>query len=104
MKAIEHLVNLVGDVIFDSDARTECARSFRSIENNCGQVPFLRAFVQRRANLTHHRDVQDVQRRAGKRNPRYAILNLESDVLKFHAVRNGLRQPAVSQLILSSLS
>src|SRR5512138_2082745 len=42
----------------------------------------MKTFTQRLADLFHHRNVQNVKWRTRKRYPRYAVINVQANVLK----------------------
>src|SRR3982751_3060352 len=105
MKGIEHLKDGAGHMLFDCDAGAKRLSPRRGLEKDRRQISPVRTVVQRRANLTHHRDIKNVQRRTREGNSRHAIFNLEFDVLKFHRwimnfeIRNLNQTPAFRELI-----
>src|ERR1700752_3268928 len=83
MKAVEHLKDRRRDMLFNRHACAEGPRSLRGVKNNRRQIAPRRALIQRRVDLAHHRDVENVQRWTAERNARDAILDLKFDVLEF---------------------
>src|SRR5882724_4522305 len=83
-------------MLFNGDAGAERSRSFRGIKDNCREIAMLPALTQRAIDLSHHRNIENVERRPCESNARDAILNLESDILKFHAVWIDAYSPAGS--------
>ena len=83
MESFEHLKDRCGHVLFDRHAGAEGSRSRRGCENYRRQIALQRAFAQGVANLAHHCDVKDIERRPRQRDPRDAILNCEFDILEF---------------------
>src|SRR5581483_7161426 len=80
---IEHLDDSLRHMLFDRDAGAEYARTLRRIEHDRDEIGFLSAFIQCITHLTHHCDVQDVERRPGESDARPTIVNRELDVWKF---------------------
>ena len=83
MESFEHLKDRCGHVLFNRHPGAEGFCSLRRHKHDGRQISSARALVQRRANLAHHGDIQDVQRRPREGNPRDAILNCEFDILEF---------------------
>ena len=80
MKRVEHLEDRVLHVLLNRDARTERATSLVRIEDD-GDELALRALPERARDLTHHLDVENVQRRPRERDPRDAVVDVKVNVL-----------------------
>jgi hypothetical protein len=80
MKSVEHLKNRFLHVLFDRHARTERATTLVRIEHDRHELA-LRTLPQRARDLTHHRDVENIQRRLRERDTRDAIVDPEIDVI-----------------------
>ena len=80
MKRIEHLKDRLLRMLFYCDPSTKCATVFLSVKDDSNSAG-LRHFDQRRVDLFHHCDVEDVQWRPTKSDPGYAIVDGELDEL-----------------------
>src|ERR1700694_3118779 len=83
MERVEHLKDRFRHVLFHGHAGAECARVRRRVKNNRTQTRRSRAVVQGIANLAHHRDVKDIERRPHESKARDSVVDVESNVLKF---------------------
>src|ERR1044072_6283883 len=79
MKRVEHLKYRFLRVLLDRHARTKRATILISMEHDRHELT-LRTLCERTRDLTHHRDIEHVQRRPCERDPRDAIVNSEIDV------------------------
>src|SRR5436309_15369110 len=70
-------------MLFHRDSRAESSRIRRGIEHDRDHLAPRNTLVQSLANLAHHCDVEDVERRPRESNPRDALVNVESDALIF---------------------
>src|ERR1044071_7059951 len=84
VERIEHLEDRFLDVLLDRDTRAERTTTLVRIKDNCHQLA-LRTLSERTRDLTHHRDVEYVQRRPCERDPPDAIIDAETNML----VRGG---------------
>src|SRR5260370_28537498 len=106
MKRVEDLKARFRHVLFHSHAGAECARVRRGVKNNRAQTRRLRAIVQGVANLAHHRNVEDIERRPHEGNARDSVVDLKPDVLKFssHLVAQVVNLRVSSRLMTRKLA
>jgi hypothetical protein len=83
MESLEHLKDRFGDMLFDCHAGAEGSRVRRGCENYRRQIAARHTLAQGVANLTHHRDVKDVERRPRESDARDPIVDSELDGLEF---------------------
>ena len=69
-------------MFFDCNSGAECPRPRLSYKNDSHDIALFGQRSERRTNLSHHGDVENVQRWARKRDLRYPIFNFEFDVLE----------------------
>ena len=81
MKRIKHLSHGFRNVLLNRDSDTERARFRGGVENDRHQIGLACAFCKRVIDLTHHRDVQNIQRRADQRDARHAFDQSQADAL-----------------------
>src|SRR2546427_9536246 len=70
-------------MLFHRDSRAESSRIRRGIEHDRDHVAPRNTLVQSLANLVHHGDIENIERRPRESNPRHAIGDVESDALIF---------------------
>jgi hypothetical protein len=80
VKRVEHLKNGFLNVLLDRNTRAESATRLIRIEDDRHQLA-LRAFPERTRDLTHHGDIENVQRRLREGDPRHPILDPKLNVL-----------------------
>jgi len=83
MKRIEHLKDSFGRVLFHGNAGAKGPSVRRGVEDHRSEIPQWQALVQCLANLAHHRNVKDVERRPRESDSRDAIVDSKVDVLEF---------------------
>ena len=83
VKRVEHLDHRFRHVLFDGDTGAEGARAFSGFEYDRNEIILVGAIIQRVANLAHHGNVEDVERRPREGDSGDLISNLESDILEF---------------------
>src|SRR5437660_12794141 len=83
MKRVEHLKDSFGHMLIHGNPGAEGPDVGRRVENNRGEITIWQALIQRFAHLTHHRDVKDIERRARESDAGDAVVDIESEVLKF---------------------
>src|SRR5437016_3319445 len=92
MKRVQHLEDGFRHVLFDRHPRTESSRILGSVEYYRHHLAPRNALIQSLANLAHHGDIENIERRPRERDPRYALVNLEFDILEFfvhHFMKRG---------------
>src|SRR5437588_622588 len=81
MKRVQHLKDCFRHMLFDRHPRTESSRIRRGIEHDRDHLAPRNTLVQSLANLVHHGDIENIERRPRERDPRHAIGDGESDAL-----------------------
>ena len=70
-------------MLFHRDSRAERSRILGSVEHYRHHLAPRNALVQSLANLAHHGDIENIERRPRERDPSHAIGDVESDALIF---------------------
>jgi hypothetical protein len=83
MKRVEHLKDRFGRVLFDGYAGAKGPSVRCCVEDNRREISEWEALIQCFANLAHHRNVKDVERRARESDSRDPLVDPKPDVLKF---------------------
>src|SRR6266513_5726699 len=97
MERVQHLADSLRHMLFDRHPRTESSRILGSVEYYRHHLAPRNALVQSLANLAHHGDIENIERRPRERDPRHAVGDVESDALIFlrhlatdHLIEEGL--------------
>src|SRR5437588_11203590 len=83
MERVEHLKNSFRHMLFHRYSRAESSRIPGGVEYDRDHIAPRNTLVQSLANLVHHGDIENSERRPRERDPRHAIGDVKFDILEF---------------------